>query len=88
MQKERLIVFALGFLSAICAANGSVPQSSGDGERTSPRGVLVAQQEPVKGEATRRPRHNPQHKARAPGTGKPTSTPGADAINTRLAPGS
>jgi hypothetical protein len=89
MQKMGLIAFAFGSLSAIGAANALLPKSPGEvGGISSSQEVEVVQQGPATGGLTERRRQNPRHKELAPPIEKRSSPPGADAIQTRLAPGS
>jgi hypothetical protein len=89
MRKVGLIAFALGSSLAIGAANALLPKPPGEpGAISFSQGVEVAQQAPAKEGATQRRRQNPQHKQPAPVMEKRSSPPGADAIQTRLAPGS
>jgi hypothetical protein len=89
MQKMGLIAVALGSLPAIVAANASLPKPPGEPRAiSSSQGVEIAQQAPSKEGSTQRRRQNPRHKEPAPAMEKRSSPPGADAIQTRLAPGS
>jgi hypothetical protein len=89
MRTQCLIVFAFGSLSAVAAANASLPVSSEKiGATSSPQAVQIAEQGPVKGEPAQRRRQNARHKPRAPGEDKPGSAPDSSAIQPRLAPGS
>jgi hypothetical protein len=89
MRTMCLVVFAFGGLSTIGAANAMIPASLAKGGGiSSPRDVQIAQQGPVKDESGQRRRQNSRHKAPAPEGGKPTSAPGSNDNQTRLAPGS
>jgi hypothetical protein len=89
MRKMGLIAFALGSLPAIGAANTLLPKPPGEpGAILSSQGVEVAQQAPTKEGSSQHRRQNPRHKEPAPAMEKRSSPPGADAIQTRLAPGS
>jgi hypothetical protein len=89
MRTTGLIVFALGCLWAIGAANAVLLASPAKtGAILSPQNVQIAQQGPVKGGPVQRRRPNPRHKTPAPEGERATSAPGSDDIHTRLAPGS
>jgi hypothetical protein len=89
MRTLCLIVFAFSCLSTIGAAHAALPASTAQtGPISSPQDVQVAQQAPVKGGPAKRHRQNSRHKTPASEGGKPTSAPGSDDNQPRLAPGS
>jgi hypothetical protein len=89
MRTLCLIVFAFGCLSTIGAVNAALPASAAKtGPISSPHDVQIAQQGPVKGGPAPRHRQTARHKTPASEGGKPTSAPGSDDNQTRLAPGS
>jgi hypothetical protein len=89
MRTTGLIVFALGSLWTIGAANAVLPTSPvKTGAISSPQDLQIAQQGPAKAGTVQRHQQHPRHKTPAPEGGKSTSAPESDDIRTRLAPGS
>jgi hypothetical protein len=87
MRIPSLIVFAFSCLSTIGAANALLPASLAQ-SISSPQGLQIAQQGPVKAKPAQRQRQNPRHKTPVSERGKPTSVPESDDVQPRLAPGS
>jgi hypothetical protein len=89
MRTLCLIVFAFGCLMTIGVANAALPASAVQtGPISSHQDVQIAQQGPVKGGSAPRHRQNSRHKTPASEGAKPTSAPGSDDNQPRLAPGS
>ena len=89
MRTLCLIAFVFGCLSTTGAVDAALPASTAKTVPvSSSQDVRIAQQAPVKGGSAPRHRQNSRQKTPSSEGRKPTSAPGSDANQSRLAPGS